>query len=145
MVTTRRSYIFSHVVGRQRLQSSSTSHCRVAEPLRQDRSLGGNLTYFGRQISLSQRWREGMLRPQQLPPFLRTSLLAARAYRGELCSNFNYIPQIEGHQQHLDLYMEHPHRSVGLAIMIEVTSCHMECTHFNLDYSQVPAVALHHR
>ena len=31
----------------------------------------------------------------------------------------------------------------SVAIMIEVTSCHMECTHFNLDYSRMPAVALH--
>ena len=29
--------------------------------------------------------------------------------------------------------------------MIEVTSRHMECTHFNVDYSQMPAVALHHQ
>ena len=35
----------------------------------------------------------------------------------------------------------HPH-TVPVAIMIEVTSRHMECTHFNLDYSQMPAVAL---
>ena len=26
--------------------------------------------------------------------------------------------------------------------MIEVTSRHMKCTHFNLDYSRMPAVAL---
>ena len=30
----------------------------------------------------------------------------------------------------------------AVAIMIEVTSCHMKCTHFNPDYSQLPAVAL---
>ena len=35
--------------------------------------------------------------------------------------------------------MERHLRSV--AIMIEVTSLHMECTHFNLDCSQMPAVA----
>ena len=29
------------------------------------------------------------------------------------------------------------------SIMIEVTSCHMECTHFNLDYSRMSAVGLH--
>ena len=28
--------------------------------------------------------------------------------------------------------------------MIEVTSRHMECAHFNSDYSQMPAVALHY-
>ena len=27
--------------------------------------------------------------------------------------------------------------------MIEVTSRHLECTHFILDYSRMPAVALH--
>ena len=37
--------------------------------------------------------------------------------------------------------MDHYLRSV--ATMIEVTSHHMECTHFNLDYSQMPAVAQH--
>ena len=31
---------------------------------------------------------------------------------------------------------------VSVAITIEVTSRHMECTRFNLDYSQMPAVAL---
>ena len=35
--------------------------------------------------------------------------------------------------------MERHLRSV--AIMIEVISRHMECTHFNLDYSRMPAVA----
>ena len=29
----------------------------------------------------------------------------------------------------------------SVAIMIEVTSRHMECTHVNLDYSRMPAVA----
>ena len=29
----------------------------------------------------------------------------------------------------------------SVAIVIEVTSRHMECTHFNLDYSQMPAVS----
>ena len=37
-------------------------------------------------------------------------------------------------------YMDRHLRSV--AIMIEVTSRHMECTHFNPDYSRMPAVAL---
>ena len=30
----------------------------------------------------------------------------------------------------------------SVAIVIEVTSRHMECTRFNLDYSRIPAVAL---
>ena len=29
----------------------------------------------------------------------------------------------------------------SVAIMIEVTSRHMECTHFNSDYCRMPAVA----
>ena len=37
------------------------------------------------------------------------------------------------------IYIYRHLRSVD--IMIEVTSRHMECTHFNLDYSQMPAVA----
>ena len=49
-----------------------------------------------------------------------------------------YKLQAESRQQHLALYMDRHLRSV--AIMIEVTSHHMECTHFNLDYSQMPAV-----
>ena len=54
-------------------------------------------------------------------------------------SNFNYKPQIESHQQHVASYMEcHLH---SVAIMTEMTSRHMECTHFNLDYSQISAVA----
>ena len=52
-------------------------------------------------------------------------------------SNINYKSQVESQQQHLALYTERHLRSV--AIMIEVTSRHMECTHFNLDYSQMPA------
>ena len=56
------------------------------------------------------------------------------------CSNLNYKPQTECRQQHLALYMDRHLRYV--AIMIEVTSRHMECTHFNLDYRQMPAVAL---
>ena len=31
-----------------------------------------------------------------------------------------------------------------VAIMIEVTSRHAKCTHFNLDYSRMPAVARHY-
>ena len=42
-----------------------------------------------------------------------------------MCSN--YKPQTEGYQQHLALYMDRHLRSV--AIMIEVTSRYMECTH----------------
>ena len=63
---------------------------------------------------------------------------------GELCSNlsnFNYKPQVERCQQHLALCMDCQLRSV--AIMIEVTSCHTEYTRLNLDYSQMPALALH--
>ena len=55
-------------------------------------------------------------------------------------SNFNYKPHTESHQQHLDLFIERHLRSV--AIMIELTSRHTECTYFNSDYSQMPAVAL---
>ena len=55
-------------------------------------------------------------------------------------SNFNYKPQLESRQQHLALYMDRHLRSV--AIMIEVTSRHMECTHFNPNYSRMPVVAL---
>ena len=49
-------------------------------------------------------------------------------------------PLAESHQQHLALYMECHLRRV--TIMIEVTSRHPEWTHFNLDYSRMPAVAL---
>ena len=55
-------------------------------------------------------------------------------------SNFNYKPQTESQQQHLAIYMDRQKRSV--AIMIEVTGRHVDCTHFNSDYSQVPAFAL---
>ena len=44
-------------------------------------------------------------------------------------SNFNYKPQTESQQQHLALYMDRNQCSV--ATMIEVTSRHMKCTHFN--------------
>ena len=40
-------------------------------------------------------------------------------------ANFKYIPS-------------------SVAIMIEVTSCHLECSYFNLDYSQMLAIALHY-
>ena len=57
------------------------------------------------------------------------------------CSNLNYYkPQTESHQQHLALYMDR-HLSL-VAIMIEVTSRHMKCTHFHSHYSRMPAVAL---
>ena len=89
---------------------------------------GISLTSAGMSLFLSVGG-ESMLRPQQPPPFLRTSLLAARASGGGLCSNYNYKPQTESHQPHLALYANCHLRSV--AIMIEVTSRHMECTHFN--------------
>ena len=57
-------------------------------------------------------------------------------------SNFYYKPQIESRQQHLALYMDR--RLHALALMVEVTSRHMEYTHFDLDYNQMPDVALHH-
>ena len=41
-------------------------------------------------------------------------------------TNFNYKPQVESRQQHLALCMDRHLRSV--AIMIEVTSRHTECT-----------------
>ena len=54
MVTLRRSYISTVVVGRQLLQSSSTSHRRVAVPQRRDR------------LPLNS-WREShLLRPANL-------------------------------------------------------------------------------
>ena len=52
----------------------------------------------------------------------------------------NYKPQTESHQQHFGLYMERHLRSA--AIIMEMTSRHTECTHFNLYYSQIPAAAL---
>ena len=55
-------------------------------------------------------------------------------------SNFNYKPQTESHQQQLALHMDRHLRSV--AIMIEVTSRHMECTYFNSNYNRMPAVSL---
>ena len=85
-----------------------------------------------------------MLRPQQPPPFLHNFPLAVRARGGELCcnlSNFNYKLQVESRQQHQALYIDSHLRLVGM--IIEVTSRHMECTYFNLDYSRIPAVALH--
>ena len=58
----------------------------------------------------------------------------------QLCSNLsNYKQQTENHQQHLALYTDRHLRSV--AIMTEVTSRRMECTHINLEYSRMPAVA----
>ena len=83
MMTPRRNYIFSNEVGRQHLQSSSTSHRRVAEPLRQtafqfEVLTGISLTSAGKPHSLNVVG-EGMVRPQQLPPSFRTSPLAARA------------------------------------------------------------------
>ena len=50
-------------------------------------------------------------------------------------SNFNYKPQVESRQQHLALYTEPHLRTV--AIMTEVTSHHMEYTHFYPDYSWI--------
>ena len=55
-------------------------------------------------------------------------------------SNFNCKPQVESRQQHLALYVDC--HLCPLAIMIEVTTRHTECTHFHLDYSRLPAVAL---
>ena len=58
-----------------------------------------------------------------------------------MCSNLiNYKPQVESRQQHLALYMDRFRPTV--AIMIKVTSRRGECTLFNSDYSQLPAVAL---
>ena len=67
------------------------------------------------------------------------SVLVLKCYCCNL-SNLNYKPQAESHQ-HPGLYVDHYVQSA--AIMIEVTSHHMECTHFNLDYSQMPAAALY--
>ena len=75
--------------------------------------------------------------------FVRTfCVLPATEQPYNLCSNFNnfnYKPQAESQQQHLGLYVDHHQLSV--AIMIEVTSRHLECTYFNLDYSQMHVVA----
>ena len=68
---------------------------------------------------------------------LRCALLSNRCSN---VSNFNYKPQVESRQQYLALYMERHLCSV--AIMIEVTSRHTECTHYNSNNSQMPAVAL---
>ena len=102
-------YISLDVVRQHRLRSSSTSHRRVAEPQLQDRLpieifAGTLLTSSGKPHSLYVSG-EGMLRPQQPPPFVRTSPLAARACGGEFfCSDFNYKPQTESRQQHLALH-----------------------------------------
>ena len=56
-------------------------------------------------------------------------------------SNLNCKPQIESRQQQLALYIDRNIRLV--AIMIDVTSRHLECTDYNLDCSQMSAVALH--
>ena len=46
------------------------------------------------------------------------------------CSNRNYKPQMESHQQHLALYMKrHLHSAT---VMMDLTSCHTECTHLTL-------------
>ena len=62
-----------------------------------------------------------------------------------MCSNLNnlnYKPQAESRQQHLALYIDRLLRSV--TILTEVASRQMECTHFNWNYSRMPAVALHY-
>ena len=46
----------------------------------------------------------------------------------------------ESNQQHLALDIDHHLRSI--TVMIEGTSRHLKCTHFNLDYSRMSAVAL---
>ena len=51
----------------------------------------------------------------------------------------NCVAASNTNHKHLSLYMDRHLRSV--AIMIEVTNRHMECTHFNLDYSQMSAIA----
>ena len=56
-------------------------------------------------------------------------------------ATLNYKPQAESRQQHFALYIKR-HLCL-IAIMIEVTSRYTECNHFNLDYSQMPAVAQH--
>ena len=129
MVTPRRNYISLDVVGRQRLQSSSTSHRRVAEPQRQDRLPNAVLA----EISLYQRWRERHV----------VTLATSSVPLHVLCSNFNYKPQADSRQQHLALYMEC--HLLEVTVMVEVTCRQMECTHFNLDNSRMPAVAQHHQ
>ena len=63
---------------------------------------------------------------------------SGKAYHSNI-SIFHYKPQTESGQQQLNLYMDRNLRSV--AIMIEVASRHIECAHFNSDYSQIPSVA----
>ena len=70
--------------------------------------------------------------------FFSLSLLAKLRIITRRCSKFNCKPQAESHQQHLALYMDRHLRSV--VTMKEATSRHMQCTHFNFNYSQIPAV-----
>ena len=79
-----------------------------------------------------------MLGPQQPPPILRISPLAARAGKGELCSNLNYKPPVESRQKHFALYVDRQLHSV--AIMIEEIGHHKECTHFKSDHSRMSIV-----
>ena len=61
-------------------------------------------------------------------------LVRPHSYLCSCCSNlsnFNYKLQVGSDRQHLALYMDRHLRLI--AIMIEVTSRHTECTHFNLD------------
>ena len=68
------------------------------------------------------RWNTLLYQPQQLQ--LQTTSRKSPTTRGFI-------------------YMDRHLRSV--AIMIEVTSRHMECTHLNSNYSGMLAVALHYQ
>ena len=68
--------------------------------------LDGNLTYFGRQTSLSKRCLGRHVATSTTSSLLTHVSASCACLRGELCSNFNYKPQIESYQQHLDLYMD---------------------------------------
>ena len=78
-------------------------------------------------------------RTKRVQGWFRYNMEGSFYYLQHYCSNLSNKPQAESRQQHLALYMDHHIHSV--AVMIEVTSRHMECTYFNLDYSRKPAVA----
>ena len=77
--------------------------------------------------------------PSEIAQVTVTFSSLQRTRSSSMYSNFNYKPQAESCLQQLALCMDRHQCSV--AIMIEVTSCHTKCAHFNLDCSRMPAVA----
>ena len=71
-----------------------------------------------------------MKRHKKWSHVVRSELRAGQSSCSNL-SNFNYKPQVGSRQQHQALHVDRHLRSV--AIMIEVTSCHMESAHCNPD------------